>query len=250
MKQKLSSEFGRDTSEFIKKSIKNNLILGTIILSLPFIYFAWIIEQSNPGFQTGFIADTGSLLIYCFTFIVTIILSLENLYSIDSDKKCYYQLSRINKSYLPASLFSGVIITVLPIITTLSILLTLFSYFISNSFISYPLLVGGIVFLEISILTSLLTLLNIFYSKIISFGLLIIISILSINIENLRLFIESFHNNILSFIFEVIITIIPDFSLFSPSYSVINYINLILYALFQTLFYLMLSGLSFKKKDL
>lgn len=229
------------------KSLRNNLILGSLLLSLPLLFAAWQIEQNNPGFQTGFIADVGSFLMLLFGTVVAFILAFDNINN--NDKISYFELSRIDLQLYPYGVYSGIILSLLPAIALLAVSLILFMYFTSNSWIDYPIYSGLLIFLQISLFLSVFMLLNLFFKKITSLSLLIIY-IIFFDIQAIYLAIEK-QTFQLKFVLGILASIFPDFHILSAGYNEpFQLIWLVVYTIMQILTYTYVSGELYAKKDL
>lgn len=226
-------------------SIRNKLILGSLLLILPIIYASWLIEINNPGFQTGFLADMGSFFIESFIAILALILVFSK-FNENNKSTNYFILSRINNNLYPSGIFIGIILSILPAVVILILALYAFTGF-SGKALSYLCITGITSFCKIALSVSVFMLLNTKFKKIISFGLLIIYFVF-FNIGQISNSISNYHF-ILQFPIQILITFLPDYSIFNARYESFDLIWLILYTLSQSSIYLYISGLIFDKKD-
>lgn len=233
------------------KSFRSNLLFGTILLMLPFIWGSWIFEQNNPGFQTGFIADLGTIFVSVFAFLLTLILSLEHIFWVKEGHSSYFYLSRMSPGLLPLSKFLGVVCTVGLALIFMVLLLIGFMFFNTGTIILYPFYIGFSVFMQVALVVSVFSLFSAFLPKLTAISLMIILYLVGLETDTARLFVESLELGFLVVPTEALFALLPDFSLFRfESESISALFLIVLYALFQSLFYLVAGGKILSKKDL
>lgn len=233
------------------KAYRSNLLFGAILLMLPFIWGSWIFEKNNPGFQTGFIADFGTIFISVFAFLLTLILSFEHIFWAKEGRTPYFYLSRMNPVLLPLSKFLGIVCTTGLALLFMVFILICFMYLNTGTVILYPLFIGFSVFLQVALVVSVFSLFSSFLPKLTTISIMIIMYLIGLEIDTVRLYIESLELGFLVVPTEALFAILPDFSLFHfESESVDTLFFIVLYTLFQSLFYLFAGGKILSKKDL
>jgi ABC-2 type transport system ATP-binding protein len=235
----------------LKGALRSNLALGSILLMLPFIWASWAFEQANPGFQTGFIVDMGSIFLSAFSVLLSVALALEHLYWPRAGHTPYFHLSRMSTTTYLFSRFIGVLGVVAPATLTLAAILMGFMYFTTGTLVIYPLLIGVSVASQTILSLALLSLLACFAPRLASLALLLIFFVLGMELETVRAFAESLNVGIVEFLSEVALVFLPDFSILTfQSASAYNLLASLCYSAFQGLFYLFLGGQILASRDL
>lgn len=239
----------------ILKALRSKLLPAMLLLLVPFLIAAWGFEANNTGFQSGFAVDIGGSFLAVFAAILLLTMAVEHFYWPGGQAVPWFYLSRIgDRTVFIAGKFMGVAGVLF--LGQLLAALTLLLVFRASSGI-WPLQIltsAFMVFLEFSLLGAVLSLLALVSSKVLATGSILLIYVTGHNLEILRRAVDSVGSKPLTTAHEIILTAVPDFSLFRyarlEALQFAEVAMITLYALLMIAVYLVLAGMVMRRKDL
>lgn len=231
----------------IVASFRKNLLVASWLIMLPLGLAAWLFEISNPGFQSGFIADAGSCLMSVFSVILLLVMTLDHLFWPKEQSTTWFFLSRLkSRILLPAGKYLGISIILLFAQLNFAALLFFIIGLTTGHWLVLPFILAVMNWAEYSLLLSVLVLFSTFFSRLMSIGMMIPVFFMAHSMD----YIKSMLPNAVG---EVVSAFMPNLSLFASvieSNSYIAFTLAIIYSLFMSSFYIALAGCRLRSMDL
>ena len=228
-------------------SYRKKLILASLLIMLPLLFAAWIFENSNTGFQTGFILDAGSGLMALLSIIVIAVLSFEQLFWAVEQQTPWFYFSRLKSRIIfPIGKFLGICSVLGTILFVFAFLLSLLVFFTSGTFLLLPFKLAFMIWTEYSLFLSILVLFSTFLSKLMSVGMMMTVFFISQSSFYLK-------SSLPKWLFELFLLFFPNVGVFEVALETNETMPIFLaflYAVFMVSFYITLAGFFLKRKDL
>lgn len=228
-------------------SYRKNILVASWLIMLPLLLAAWLFEVHNPGFQTGFIIDAGSSLMSILSVILLVILGFEHIFWAQEQSSSWFFFCRLkSKVLLPAGKFLGISLVCLFSLLVFALLLFLLVGFTTEVWLVLPFKIAFMVWAEYSLLLSLLVLFSVFFSRMMSMGLMIPLFFIAHSAEYIKHFLPNA-------VAEIVLAFIPNVEIFG---SVIEnggwaaFLLALLYSWLMSSFYIILSGARLRSMDL
>jgi len=243
----------------IKKAIRDKTILAMLLLFVPFLIGLHLFSFHSFGFQIKFIKDISLSYLSLLAGIMLLFLASEQIFWFGKEKTPYHILTRIkNRFHIISGICLGISSTIaVSMLLAVSIMLLILKFTKGIWFWEfYP--SALLISLKFLIMTSIITFFGSFLSKSSALSLGILTFITGHINSSLFLSIQDAFGNFLAEIYKVISVIVPDFTIFGIQevmvhdyrISAIAFISMVLYSLFTSIFYLILSTLIINRHDL
>lgn len=243
----------------IQKAIRAKIVLAMLLLFVPFIIGIHLFSFHSFGFQVKFVKDISLSILSLLSGIMLLFLASDQMFWFSEDKTPYHILTRVkNRFHVIAGVCLGVSSTIaISLLLAVTIMLFVLKFTKGIWFWEfYP--SALLISLQFLIMTSVLTFFASFLSKssALSFGMLIyIVGHIS---SSIFLSLQNAFGNFYAELFKIVSIILPDFTIFAIRevmihdyrISSIALVSMILYSLFTSGFYLILSTLIINKHDL
>lgn len=197
------------------RSVRRGIIQAVALIWSVTLIIAYLFTRANPGFQTLFIKDIGGNLLTFFAIITVFFLAYENLFWKDSIEKQYFITSRIkNHFHMLCGLFLGNSLTLLASLITNGFIIFIFLRFTHQVWFFELISATWLIFLEMSLLFSLLILFSTFLSRFLasSFALMLYVFANTALFSVLQMLNST---EIPAFIFAFFTAIVPDMNVFA-----------------------------------
>mgnify|MGYP006916091196 CR=1 FL=1 len=231
----------------VVSSLRKNLIIASLLIILPLLLAAWLFEVSNPGFQSGFVLDIGGGIMTFLSVVIIGILGFEHLFwPVEQPTPWFYFCRRDSRILFPLGKFCGVSFVLAVILIVFSLLLSLLIYFTSGSFLLSSFKVAFAIWLEYSVYFSVFVFFSTFLSRLMSVGMMLPFFFVAHSLTFLK-------KNLNYWVAEVVFASFPDAELFDTlieSRDAYGFMLILIYSLFVSLFYITLSGMVLRHKDL
>lgn len=228
-------------------SYRKNIIFASWLVMLPLLLAAWLFEKANPGFQSGFILDSGSGLMAIASIILLGVLGFEHLFWPGEQPTPWFYFSRLNSRIIfPAGKFVGISIVLLSILIDFAIMLFLLVGLTSDTWMILPFKMAVMVWAEYSLLFSVFVFLTTFLSRLMSVGMMIPVFFTAYSTSYLKTFLPNA-------VAEVVLAFIPNAGVFDAvieSADLFAFFAAILYSIIMSIFYIVLAGYSLRSIDL
>ncbi len=228
-------------------SFRKNIIFASWLIMLPLLLAAWLFEASNPGFQSGFVLDSGSGLMAVLSVILLGVLSFEHLFWPGEQPTPWFFFSRLKSRIIfPAGKFVGISIVLLSTLIDFAIMLFLLVGFTSGTWMILPFKMAIMVWAEYSLLLSVFVLLTNFLSRLMSVGMMIPVFFIAYSAQ----FIKGFLPRAVA---EIVLAFIPNAGIFDAvieSSDWFAFFAAILYSIIMSAFYIILAGYRLRSIDL
>lgn len=239
------------------RAIRSKLVLSMLLLSLPVILAAYLFDSANPGFQTLFIKDIGGAFLTIFSLLLSLFMTLDNIFWKDVAQPEWFYLCRIkNRLNLFLGQCVGISVTILAGQMVLSSIFILLLRATHGVWFFELLFASGLIFLECSVFIALIILLSTMFSRFLSLsmGFLIYIVVSTSAIQALR---ESVVSDLSGFVVSLVLAIFPDVGMFSIESillerQILNIQELLVsafYAAFLIGFYLMVAQMLSSRRE-
>ncbi|GAB4282442.1 MAG: hypothetical protein Kow0029_28040 [Candidatus Rifleibacteriota bacterium] len=241
----------------VLRSLRNRMIPALLIISLPIIIAAYGFDAANPGFQTLFVKDVGSLMIAWFSLLLTLFLFTDNIYRSSCDNEFWFLRSRVkSRLVFYAGQFLGILSSLFFGILCFSTIFFVFLRFTHRVWFFELLAAAWMNFLECSVLLAFMIFLSSFLSRLLTLS----IGVLVYFVANVHVFQSVREVNFIDtagFALSLLLSVFPDSSLFAADkfifeqQSVLSLDILIstFYAFFMVCFYLIAAELVSGRKS-
>ena len=232
-------------------SVRKNLLLASLLIMLPLLLAAWLFEASNPGFQTGFIYDAGGAMMAILAVIFGTVMSFEHLFWPVEQPTPWFYFSRLkSRIAFPAGKFIGISTVMASVLFDFSLLLIVFIRLTTGDWLFEPLRIAILTWAEYSVFLAVFIFLSTFLSRLMSVGLMLPIYFVAQSSLYLK---ETLSQPGINVIAEIILAIFPDTGIFESVLQAGEWHHIlfaILYSLAMSAFYIILAGISLKRRDL
>jgi len=246
-------------SQSIKFSVRSRVIPGMIILFLPILLALHFVNYHNFSFQIKFLKDLSLLSLTVFAGIILLYLASEQMFWFENGKVPYLVVTRMKSRFnLVVGIAFGITITIslALLISTLSMLIFLK---ISNGIWFWELIPSFILLsFEFLLMASVLSFFSSFLPKSSSLSLGILVYLIGNIHSSLAFSIGKALGNSAAEFYRVISIVFPDFSIFNLRKVMIHdyqlslaaFCSVILYSIFTSMFFLIISSIVVNRKDL
>ena len=228
-------------------SFRKNIIFASWLIMLPLLLAAWLFEKSNPGFQSGFILDSGSGLMAVISMILLGVLGFEHLFWPGEQSTPWFYFSRLKSRIIfLAGKFVGISIVLLSILIDFAIMMFLLVGLTSGIWMILPFKIAIMVWAEYSLLFSVFAFLTTFLSRLMSVGMMIPVFFIAYSTSYLKIILPNA-------VAEVVLAFIPNAGIFDAvieSADCFAFFAAILYSIIMSGFYIILAGYRLRSIDL
>lgn len=236
------------------KAWRSNLLPALVLVMLPLFYAAWAFESTNPGFQTGFLADLSGSTMSLLAGMLIFFLGLEHFFWPADQKTPWFFLSRAGgRSLFATGKLVGVAGVLFAALSVFSLVFFLMMFFSEGRWFFSLLTTTLLVFYEATLLAAVLQLLAAIFSKLLAGGCLLVIYVASHNLDNLRTAAGAF-GSLPEGAATVIFALLPDLGLFRgvwyTDFSLPIMLYVTCYTCLQLAFYLAMTGIILRRQDL
>ncbi len=236
------------------KAWRSNFMLALLLLMLPLFYAAWLFETSNPGFQTGFLADIGGSLMSFLSGVLILILGIEHFYWPVEQRLPWFFLSRLrDRRIFVIGKFLGVALVLFFSLLVTGVGLVFLLRMSEGEWFFSLLFTALLVFFEYAMFAAVFQLFAVFMTRLSAFGSLLLVYFAGHNC-NLLLSLSEAYGRLTALPTAFMLAFLPDTGLFRDNWfavpSLATVLGITSYALLQTFFYLLCAGMILQKKDL
>ena len=232
---------------FLVGTMRSSLLYSFIIVAFPLFLAAYFFDMTNPGFQTLFIKDIVASILSVFSMVIVVLLAFESIFWKDGKNKGWFLLSRVKSRlnlYVGQAL--GLMISVLVILGSISFCYLIILRFTHGVWFWELIAAVWLLSVEAALAMSLLSLLATMFSRFLSLSIFFLLYLVSIT-QLLPSFMISHGNSSFMAVLAFVLSVLPDFNMFSLNDIVFSAGNLsqllfsTLYAVFLSGFYLLLA---------
>lgn len=237
------------------KAWRRHLMSSLVLLMAPVLIAAWGFETANPGFQTGFIKDMAGTLMNFFAALLLLVLAYDHCHWPDDKNLPWFYMSRCkSRSELTFGRFGGICSVIFAGLVVIASAFLLFMRLVNGYWFFELYIIAALKCMQFMLLTALVILFSQLMSRLLSLGAAILIWVAGISSDLIRQVLEA--ENFHPFIFEPIMALFPDLTLFDTSTLIFEPVLLffllavLIYTFFMSGFYLLLADMLFIRQDL